>query len=246
LPVSTRAHARAAEQHRRRVLQKRHRGEDKPDRGPGPRSLTTKLAGRVRFSAAFLYSSSKLRFFAERTRDTNHPSPQRKTTMKANLRDFAIVMTLTALGGGLAQAQDGAGDWKGYPGSNCLPHSGANDVRRLTSGTLSNWQDSATIVHCPVVRDFAAGGDDRIWNGVVRLYDNNASEDGYCRLVVRTLSGALFAYDHAAWTGTGLKTLNFGPLDASNWGNYSLYCSLPAADGPRRSYIRNYAIDERG
>lgn len=156
---------------------------------------------------------------------------------------MALVIAAFATGGALA---DGAGDWKGYPGSNCLAHSGANDVRRLTSGTLSNWQNTSTIVHCPVVRDVAEGGDNRVWAATVRLYDNHPTEDGYCRLVVRTISGATFAWDHAAWTGTGNKTVSLGPLDASNWGNYSLYCSLPAASGASKSFIRNYALDERG
>jgi len=165
--------------------------------------------------------------------------------MKLKLLSLSMVMTISALASGGAQA-DGAGDWKGYPGSNCMASSGANDVRRLTSGTLSNWQNKATIVHCPVVRDIASGGKKRVWNVAVRLFDNHPTQDGYCRLVVRTLQGNVHAWDHAAWTGTGKKTLNLGPLDASNWGNYAIYCKLPPAKGARKSFIRNYAVDEKG
>jgi hypothetical protein len=159
---------------------------------------------------------------------------------------LTMALAIAVLGSNGAEA-DGAGDWKGYPGSNCLAHSGANDVRRLTSGTISNWQNSRTTVHCPVVRDVAAGGNNRVWNVVVRGFNNHSTQGGNCRLIVRTLSGSVFAWQQASWpSGYGEFQLNLGPLNASNWGNYHLYCSLPPAEGARKTAIRNYAVDERG
>lgn len=146
---------------------------------------------------------------------------------------------------GLASAVHAHADWKGYPGLNCMPSSGANDVRRSLSGS-ANWQDDPTIIYCPVVRDIAAGGADRIKKVNVRLFNNNGSKGGWCRLISRTISGATHDWEEKTWpAGYQDHTISLGPLNTSNWGNIALYCSMPGKEGARKSFIKSYAVEEQ-
>lgn len=160
--------------------------------------------------------------------------------MKLTQITFGIVLIATSAMSSLAQA-----DWKGYAGAYCQAHSGANDVRRIGTGVIANFQATPTTIYCPVVRDVAAGGNNRVKLARVRLFNNNSTVGGYCRLVSRTISGGTFAFDHFSWT-PGIKnvTATLGPLNASNWGSYSIYCRLPGVQGARKSFIRSVSLDE--
>ncbi len=160
--------------------------------------------------------------------------------MKLKQLTFGIILIATSAITGLAQA-----DWKGYAGSYCQARSGANDVRRLGTGVLANFQANPTTVHCPVVRDIAEGGPNRIKLARVRLFNNNANVGGFCRLVSRDINGNTVAFDHFSWT-PGIKnvTASLGPLNANNFGSYSIYCNIPGADGARKSFIKSVSLDE--
>jgi hypothetical protein len=161
---------------------------------------------------------------------------------KIRFRDLAgAALTLTLL----TAALPAAAEWKGYPGLNCMPASGANDVRRSLSGA-ANWQGSATTIYCPVVRDLEAGKPNGIERISVRLFDNHSTQNGWCRVVSRTLSGATHDWQHRVYGGFAVdRTVTFENVDTSNWGNIALYCQVPGADGARKSFIRSYAVEEQ-
>lgn len=145
----------------------------------------------------------------------------------------------------LMSALPAAAEWHGYPGLNCMPASGANDVRRSLTGA-ANWQSNATIVYCPVVRDLQAGKPNGIKRVNVRVFDNHSRQNGWCRLVSRTLSGGTHDWQHKTFGGFGaMATLTFQNVDTPNWGNIALYCNLPGADGARKSYVSSYAVEEQ-
>lgn len=168
--------------------------------------------------------------------------------MKVKQLTFGIVLVVTSAIIGLAQADllETTNDWKGYAGTVCHARSGSIDVRRSGDGRLANFQNTPSTVYCPVVRDVAEGGNNRVMQARVRLFNNNSNVGGFCRLVSRNISGGTFAFDHFAWT-PGIKnvTATLGPLNASNWGSYMIYCSIPGVDGARKSFIRSVSLDER-
>lgn len=155
------------------------------------------------------------------------------------LAGAALTLTLTTA------ALPAAADWKGYPGLNCMPSSGAIDVRRTLTGAV-NWQNSPTTIYCPVVRDLENGHPNGIERVNVRLFDNHSTQNGWCRLVSRTLSGATHDWQHRNYGGFAVnRTVTFENVDTSNWGNIALYCRVPGADGARKSFIRSYAVEEQ-
>jgi hypothetical protein len=163
------------------------------------------------------------------------------------MRDLRKLSTRKITGAALAlalltAALPAAAEWKGYPGLNCMPSSGANDVRRSLSGAV-NWQSSATIIYCPVVRDLEAGKPNGIKRINLRVFDNHSRQDGWCRAVSRTLSGGTHDWQHKNYSGN--TTVTFENVDTPNWGNIALYCSVPGTDGARKSFIRSYAVEEQ-
>lgn len=136
-------------------------------------------------------------------------------------------------------------DWKGYSGLNCLPANENNDIRRSLTG-LANEQDSPLSLYCPVVRDIESGGVNRIERVNVRVFNNNSSEGGYCRVYSRTVNGTTHDWEQQSWpAGYGDHTLTFESLNTANWGNIAIYCRLPAAEGARRSFLRSYGVEEQ-
>ncbi len=162
------------------------------------------------------------------------------------------IATLLAVGfsfTGTSQADlnETVNDWKSYSGAFCHGYSPANDIRRTGNGNLANWQSSSTTVYCPVVRDIAKGGNNRIKLARVRLFNNHATQGGYCRLVSLDQQGNTVAWDQFNWpAGIGDVVASLGPLNANNWGNYYISCRLPGtyANGARKSFIRNVSLDE--
>ncbi|MDX1811123.1 MAG: hypothetical protein R3240_04195, partial [Gammaproteobacteria bacterium] len=119
-----------------------------------------------------------------------------------------------------------ANDWKGYAGSSCVPISDNADFTRTLGGAY-RVNSGASFVQCPIVRDFAAGKVGRVLRARVRLTDRNSTDSGYCTFRSRNINGGTFDSQTVRWTGTGDKTITFGPIDASNWGSYMIRCRLP-------------------
>lgn len=162
-----------------------------------------------------------------------------RTSSAGRIAGAALALAL------LTAALPAAAEWKGYPGLNCMSSSGAIDVRRSLTGA-ANWHNSPTIIYCPVVRDLEAGKPNGIERINVRVFDNHSTQNGWCRAVSRTLSGGVHDWQHRDYGGFAQSsTLTFENVDTSNWGNIALYCSVPAADGARKSFIRSYAVEEQ-
>jgi len=159
----------------------------------------------------------------------------------------ALIAGLSLSGVSQADLNETVNDWKSYTGAFCQGRSSSTDVRRGGSGTLANWQAQPTTVYCPVVRDIAKGGNNRIKLVRINLFNNHATQGGYCRLVSLNQQGSIIAWDQYNWS-PGIKTVvaELGPLNAHNWGSYNIYCRLPGtyANGARKSFIRNVRVDE--
>ena len=169
-----------------------------------------------------------------------------KLKMKHTLFTIAaMAFVVTSSVANLAQADPLGEDLKGYPGSDCLAQSQADDVRRTLNGSVENYQNAATIVYCPVVRDVSDLGNNRVTGVRVYITDNHPADDVWCRLNVLNPDGSLFAWDIEFGAGIGNQILNLGPIDASAFGNYVLSCGLPGAVGFDRSSVRTYALSER-
>lgn len=163
-------------------------------------------------------------------------------TSKSNARRIAGAALIVAL---LGAALPAAAEWQGYTGLNCMPSSGANDVRRSLTGA-ANWQPAATIVYCPVIRDLEAGKPNGIKRINVRVFDNNSRQNGWCRVVSRTVTGGTHDWLHRNYGGFAqASTVTFENVDTSNFGNIALYCRVPGTDGARKSYIASYAVEEQ-
>jgi hypothetical protein len=141
-------------------------------------------------------------------------------------------------------------DWKGYSAVGCLSSGDASSVHRSVtdvSTSFGNLGTSTMTVHCPVVRDEAEGGNNRVAAVRVYLRNRNSSADAKCEFSSRTITGEKF--DSASGLvprGSGYGTIDLGPVNASNWGSYTLTCQLPGRDPTSNlpSYIVNYRVDE--
>jgi hypothetical protein len=136
-------------------------------------------------------------------------------------------------------------DWKGYAGAFCHGPNNNVDVRRSSTG-IANWGTGSTTVYCPIVRDVAAGGNNRLQQVAISLFNNNSTSGGCCTLISRTQSrSGIVDSDQQCWSaGFAHRTVRLGPVDANNWGNYLVYCRLPARQGARKSIIYNVRADE--
>jgi hypothetical protein len=158
----------------------------------------------------------------------------------------AIVMALSTVVTGAH-----ADDWKGYAGVSCLPSSENADIRRSVSGlrpAFANMGARTTAALCPIVRDVSEGGPNRLELVRVRVRDRHPQFNVRCVLRSHSIDGAVVDLDEDSTVGTGIQTLSMGPLDANNWGSYTLICSLPGrGEQPNQhlsSYIINYRVDE--
>jgi hypothetical protein len=137
-------------------------------------------------------------------------------------------------------------DWKGYAGVNCLPASPNHDIRRSAIGQIgfANHGTGTITVFCPVVRDVAEGGENRVAAVAVRMR-NRSSVDGRCEFSSRDINGMTHDTKSVVFPpGEFVKTM--GPINASNWGSYVLSCQLPGLHPTTKlpSYIVNYRVDE--
>lgn len=162
----------------------------------------------------------------------------------------AIVMTLSTVVTG-AHADAPGQDWKGYAGVSCLPSSENADIRRGVSGSgpaFANMGARTTTAYCPIVRDVSEGGPNRLELVRVRVRDRHPQFNVRCQLRSHSINGTVVDFDETSTVGTGIQTLSMGPLDANNWGSYTLICSLPGRgeqpDQHLPSYIINYRVDE--
>ena len=166
---------------------------------------------------------------------------------------IAIISTIKIVGTYATAYADAVGhDWKGYAGVNCLPSSDSATYRRSVSGVstaFSNSGSSAMSVYCPVVRDEAAGGNNRVLAVSVLLRNRHSTSDVRCEFSSHAIDGVKFDSDTAICPSNGSDntcTLSMGPINTSNWGSYALTCSLPGRNPVTnlQSYIVNYRVDE--
>jgi len=141
----------------------------------------------------------------------------------------------------MGMTQTASADWKGYAGANCMQQNqNVGNFRRTSYGYINDNADARMVI-CPVVRDIAAGGDNRITAARVTL---TSTGNSYCRLYSRTRSGNYFATQFRNFGAGDPVDVTFNNLDASNWGSYTISCRIPGVDGITRSYVRSYAVDE--
>jgi hypothetical protein len=154
-------------------------------------------------------------------------------------------VVLAGMFGAAMSAQ--ASDWKGYAGVGCLPQSQNDSIRRSAIGqsAFANMGDSTITVFCPVVRDEWEGGATRVAAVAVRFRNRNASVQGRCEFITFDLTGHPVD-SRTALAPFGETTLRMGPLNANNWGSYTLTCQIPGRDPQTNlpSYIVNYRVDE--
>jgi hypothetical protein len=138
-------------------------------------------------------------------------------------------------------------DWKGYSGVNCMGQSNNTAVRRsaINQSALANTGTSTITVFCPVVRDVAEGGNNRVSAVAVRFRNRNSAVDGRCEFSSHNIHGIKID-SKSAVAPFGETTLQLGPVDAHNWGSYVLSCQVPGRDASTnlQSYIVNYRVDE--
>jgi len=165
--------------------------------------------------------------------------------MKTKLLVPSIAAALALVGVAKADLVESFNDWKGYNGAYCKSANNSVDVRSSVSG-ISNWHTAATTVYCPVVRDIAEGGPNRV-SAAVRLFNNNQRTGGSCTLISRNINNRTTVdFDRETWpAGYQDHTIRLGPVDANNWGSYMVYCTLPAREGARKSFIRSVSVDEQ-
>lgn len=154
--------------------------------------------------------------------------------------------TMTVLSFNTAYA---AQDWKGYSAVNCVPaNENSTTLRRSVSGSsvaISNTGTSSVSVFCPIVRDVAEGGPDRV--NAVRIFvrDRNQTAAIRCDFSSHSQNGAMV--DSASDTSVnGFDTLAMDGINANNWGSYALICQIPGRDPVtnEQSYLINYRVDE--
>ncbi len=136
-------------------------------------------------------------------------------------------------------------NWAGYAGVNCVPSSSNHSVRRSVVGgqpIFGNQGSSTITVFCPVTRHVSEGGTNRVQLVRVRLR-NRAAVSTRCEFRSHDISGNTVDVKSALFP-TGETVQSMGPLNASNWGSYSLNCQLPGLVGGLPSYIVNYRVDE--
>lgn len=152
---------------------------------------------------------------------------------------------LLAAGTSQADLDETNNDWKSYNGAFCSAGNNQLDVRVSVSG-IANWESSAVTVYCPVVRDVAKGGPNRV-EAAVRLFNNHSRQGGSCTLVSRDINNKYnVEFDRKSWpAGYKDQIIRLGPINSNNWGSYIIYCSLPPAEGARKSVIRSVAVDEQ-
>jgi hypothetical protein len=169
---------------------------------------------------------------------------------KIQLRAIGRACGALALCGAASIAQaDAAGqDWKGYAGVNCLAQSNNDPIRRsaVAQTAFANTGTSTITVFCPVVRDVASGGDNRVSAVAVRFRNRNSAVAGRCEFSSHDINGAKID-SKSAVAPFGETTLQLGPVNAHNWGSYVLSCQIPGRDAATnlQSYIVNYRVDER-
>ena len=145
----------------------------------------------------------------------------------------------------LADLNETTNDWKGYNGAFCKGANNLVDVRVSSSG-ISNWENTSTLIYCPVDRDIAKGGANTVV-AAISLFNNNSQSGGYCTLLSRDRDNTYtIDSDQEFWpAGYGEHTVSLGPVDTNNWGNNIIYCRVPGAEGSRKTVIRSVRIDEQ-
>lgn len=161
---------------------------------------------------------------------------------------LAAVAVLAAAAAVPAARADVAGqDWKGYAGLNCLSQNDSGSVRRssVSQPALANMGTSTMTVYCPVVRDEASGGPNRVSAVAVRIRNRHATLPARCEFSSHDQDGNKVG-SKSAVAPFGETTLQLGPMNAHNWGTYVLTCQLPGTDPATglASYIVNYRVDE--
>ena len=148
---------------------------------------------------------------------------------------------------GPAHADADNQDWKGYAGVNCMAQSNNDSIRRsaVNQAAFANTGTSTITVFCPVVRDVAEGGDNRVSAVAVRFRNRNSAMTGRCEFSSHDING-LKIDSKSAVAPFGETTLKLGPVNAHNWGSYVLSCQVPGRDAATnlQSYIVNYRVDE--
>lgn len=148
---------------------------------------------------------------------------------------------------GPAHGYSATQDWKGYAGVNCMGQTHNAAVRRsaVNQAALANTGTSTITVFCPVVRDVAEGGNNRVSAVAVRFRNRNATVNGRCEFSSHNINGIKID-SKSAVAPFGETTLQLGPVDAHRWGSYVLTCQVPGRDPATnlQSYIVNYRVDE--
>lgn len=137
-------------------------------------------------------------------------------------------------------------DWKGYTGLSCLSQNPSDNLRRsaVNHPAIANQGAGQTTVYCPVVRDESAGGPNRVAAVAVRVVNRHPTLALRCDFASHDQTGAKVDAKTAS-VPQGEHTLQLGPVNAHNWGSYSLLCQLPGVPaGGLPSYIVNYRVDE--
>ena len=85
----------------------------------------------------------------------------------------------------------GGQDWKGYAGVNCIAQSNNDPLRRsaVNQTALANTGTSTITVFCPVVRDVAEGGDNRVSAVTVHMRNRNTAVSGRCEFSSHDING---------------------------------------------------------
>ena len=163
------------------------------------------------------------------------------------LRFSSALAIASAASIGTAHADAPGQDWKGYAGVNCMAQSNTDPIRRsaVNQTAFANTGTSTITVFCPVVRDEAEGGDNRVSAVAVRFRNRNSAVTGRCEFSSHDISG-LKIDSKSAVAPFGETTLKLGPVNAHNFGSYVLSCQVPGRDAATnlQSYIVNYRVDE--
>jgi len=139
-------------------------------------------------------------------------------------------------------------DWKGYSGVNCMGQSNNDPIRRsaINQTAFANTGTSTITVFCPVVRDVAEGGNNRVSAVAVRFRNRNSAVAGRCEFSSHDINGFKIDSRSAVIPPNNDVVVPLGPVNAHNWGSYVLSCQVPGRDAATnlQSYIVNYRVDE--
>ncbi|HSW23497.1 MAG TPA: hypothetical protein VLJ62_12065 [Burkholderiaceae bacterium] len=164
------------------------------------------------------------------------------------IRALCRASSALALAGAASIGPAHATDWKGYAGVNCLAQTNNHAVRRsaVNHAALANTGTSMITVFCPVVRDVAEGGNNRVIAVRVLMRNRNSSVAGRCEFSSHNINGIKIDSRSAVVPPNSFDPVDLGPVDAHNWGSYVLSCQLPGRDAATnlQSYIVNYRVDE--